>query len=238
MKLGILYSGGKDSNYALYMTSKIHEIKCLISIKSKNPHSYMFQTNGINLIKHQSLALNIPLIEFETIGKKEEELKDLKKAIQLGIKKHSIEGIVTGAIDSIYQASRIQKICKELNIWCFNPLWQKNQVEFLKDIIKNNFEVIIVSIASYPLNKSYLGKKLNNKLLDELIEMQKKYKINPAGEGGEIETFVTNSPLFKYKIKVTNSTIKEDSENSAELIINKIKLIKKENENINNRFMS
>ncbi|MFW6285815.1 MAG: diphthine--ammonia ligase [Nanoarchaeota archaeon] len=233
MKLAILYSGGKDSNYALYEASRKHKIKCLISIKSKNPYSYMFQTNGINLIKHQSLALNIPLIEFETIGKKEEELKDLKKAIKLAIQKYSIEGIVTGAINSIYQSSRIQKICKELNIWCFNPLWQKDQVEFLKDIIKNNFEVIIVSIASYPLNKNYLGRKLNNELLDELIQMQKKYKINPAGEGGEIETFVINSPLFNYKIKIINSNIEEDSENSAELIINEVKLIKK-NESINN----
>jgi asparagine synthase (glutamine-hydrolysing) len=46
MKLGILYSGGKDSNYALYLAQKHgHEITCLVSMKSENMESYMFAKN-------------------------------------------------------------------------------------------------------------------------------------------------------------------------------------------------
>jgi len=45
MKLGVLFSGGKDSTFAAWTAKKYgHEISCLISIISKNEDSYMFHT--------------------------------------------------------------------------------------------------------------------------------------------------------------------------------------------------
>ena len=224
MKLALLYSGGKDSNYALYKASKKHEIVCLISLISQNSHSYMFQSPGTKLTSYQSDALGIPLLEHTTKGEKERELEDLEDAIKKAIDEYSIEGIVTGAIDSIYQASRIQKICNKFNLWCFNPIWQKDQIEFLEELIQNNFEIVIVGIASYPFNEKYLGRKIDNKLLIELLDLQKRYKINPAGEGGEIETFVLDSPCFKKRIKITKSRKNMDSQNSGELVIDNLEM--------------
>jgi diphthamide synthase (EF-2-diphthine--ammonia ligase) len=40
-----------------------------------------------------------------------------------------------------------------------------------------------------------------------------KYKISPSGEGGEIETFVLDCPLFKRGLVVKNKII-EGSKNS------------------------
>ncbi|MCA9496241.1 MAG: diphthine--ammonia ligase [Nanoarchaeota archaeon] len=219
MKLAALYSGGKDSNFALWQASKEHTIKCLITLKSKNPDSYMFQTPGINMTKIQSECLNIPIINQATKGEKEKELTDLKKAIKKAINEYKIEGIVTGAIKSTYQASRIQKICNELNIWCINPIWQINEIEFLKQLIKNKFKVIIVAIASYPLTKTFLGKELNKELIIELEKIANKYGFNPAGEGGELETLVLDSPLFKSKINITKFNTIMDSENSGKIEI-------------------
>ena len=228
MKLGILFSGGKDSNYATYLMSKNNfDIKSLISMISKNPESYMFQTPGNNFIKYQSNCLNIPLLEYKTKGKKEEELKDLKLAIQKSIKNYQIDAIVSGAIKSIYQASRIQKICADLNIWCFNPLWQIDEKTFLKQLIEEKFVIIIIGIFSYPFTSKYLGKILTTNLYDELVELENKYQINPAGEGGELETFVIDAPNFNKKIKILESKKNMDSENSGILNIQKFKLINK-----------
>ena len=202
MKLGILFSGGKDSTYAAFIAKKYkNEISCLISIESKNPDSYMFHTPKIELTKIQSKLMNIPIISKTTQGKKEAELDDLKDAIKTAIKQHKIEGIVTGAVESIYQASRVQKICDELKIECFNPLWQRNQVDLLNELIKNKFEIIITKTAALGLDETWIGRKIDKKLIKELIELEKKYKINPAGEGGEYETLVTNCPLFKSRMK-------------------------------------
>ena len=132
MKLGVLFSGGKDSTLAAWLAKKEgYEISCLISISSKNPNSFMFHTPSISKVGVQAEVMGLPLIIRETAGEKEEELKDLELAIRDAVEKYGIEGVVTGAVGSVYQSSRIQKICKELEIECFNPLWQKNQFELL-----------------------------------------------------------------------------------------------------------
>jgi len=197
MKLASLFSGGKDSTYALYLAKKFnHKISCLITLNSKNQDSYMFHT-PIYRVDSIAKKLGLPLIKVPTAGEKEKELIDLKKAINLAIKKYKIEGVVTGAVASTYQASRIQKICSELNIYCFNPLWQKNQVELLKELIKNDFRFKIVKVAADGLDKKWIGRTLDEKSIQELIELSRKYKFNPAFEGGEAETEVVDCPLFK-----------------------------------------
>src|SRR3972149_5481817 len=205
MKLGVLFSGGKDSTFAAYLAKKNgYEISCLISIISENKESYMFHTPSIEKTEKQAKATGIPILIQKTEGKKEEELDDLKKAIEKAAKKFKIEGIVTGAVESVYQASRIQEICNELNLECFNPLWQKNQFELLEDLLKNKFSVILTGVFAYPLDEKWLGRKIDKEFIDEIKILNRKYKINPAGEGGEFETFVLDCPLFKRRLKVTD----------------------------------
>lgn len=217
MKLAVLFSGGKDSCYALYKASKEHEITCLLSVISKNPESYMFHTPNIELTKIQAKAMELPLITKTTEGEKELELNDLKLLIQTAVAKYKIEGVVTGALASVYQATRVQKICAQLGLWCFNPIWQMDQVELLNELKKNKFQTVIVGVFAYPLDDSYLGKKITKKMINKLFELSKKYKINPAGEGGELETFVTNAPMFKNKIKIKKSEI--EYENNAGILL-------------------
>ena len=84
MKCAVLFSGGKDSTYAAYLTKKYeNEISCLISIISENPESYMFHTPSIKKVKKQAEIMNLPLITQKTKGKKEEELNDLENAIKI-----------------------------------------------------------------------------------------------------------------------------------------------------------
>jgi len=127
---------------------------------------------------------------------------DLKNVIETAKKKYEIQGIVTGALESVYQASRIQKICNELKIECFNPLWKKNQIELLKELIRNKFEIIISGVAGYPLDKSWIGRNIDDKFISEVEILQKKFQINPAGEGGEFESLVLNCPMFKKRLNV------------------------------------
>ncbi|MCX6706746.1 MAG: diphthine--ammonia ligase [Candidatus Woesearchaeota archaeon] len=205
MRLGVLFSGGKDSCFALYKASKEHEIVCLMSMRSKNPDSYMFHTPNTDYITLQAESMGIPLLWGTTKGEKEIELEDLISLIKSAVKKYRIEGIVTGAIASVYQASRIQKICDNLNIKCVNPLWQKDQIGLLKELLENKFEVVITKVAAFSLDESFLGKKLDNDIIKKLYDLQSKYKINPAGEGGELETFVTYAPMFRKRIIIKKS---------------------------------
>jgi diphthine-ammonia ligase len=215
MKLGILFSGGKDSVYSSYLAKKAgHELTCLISIFSLNKESYMFHTPSISKVEKQAKVMDIPLIVYNTKGIKEAELIDLEKAIKNAIKKYKIQGIITGAIDSVYQASRIQKICDKLKIECFNPLWRKNEIEYLKELLKNKFRVIVVGVFAYPLNEKWLGREIDENFINEVEKLKEKYKIHPAGEGGEFETFVLNCPLFRKELNVKSFEDIKEGENS------------------------
>jgi ABC transporter with metal-binding/Fe-S-binding domain ATP-binding protein len=205
MRLAVLTSGGKDSNYALHLASQEHEIVCLMTLYSMNTESYMFQSLGQELVGLQAEAMNLPLVREFTQGEKEKELKDLKRLIKGAKKEHKIEGVVTGALSSVYQASRIQKICLELGVHCFNPLWLKDQEELLDDLLKAKFKVSLVGVFSYPFEEKMIGKILDKKTVQELKNMKKKYQINPAGEGGEFESIVLDAPHFKKRIVIEKS---------------------------------
>jgi diphthine-ammonia ligase len=175
----------------------------------------------------QAEAIGLPLLKAETKGIKERELKDLKKAISKAIKEFGIEGIYTGAVKSAYQSKRIGDICKELGISCHNPLWEKDEIGLLKEILENGFEVIISGVFAYPMGKEWLGRRIDEEAIDELTTFRDKYQISPAGEGGEIETTVLDTPFFKKRIEIIGSE-KDWNGNSGVFLISKARLVKKQ----------
>lgn len=167
----------------------------------------MFHTPNIDVTALQAEALGLPLVSVETEGKKEEELADLERAIAEAKSRFGIEGVVTGAVESVYQASRVQRICNKLNLWQFNPLWKTNQKQLLETLLQKDFQVIISGVFAYPLDQTWLGKQLDPKMIARLVELQGKYGISPSGEGGEIETTVLDAPMFRQKIQITDSAV-------------------------------
>lgn len=203
MKIASLYSGGKDSAYGLWWAlNQGWEVKYLVNVKSKNNESYMFHIPNVQLTSLVSKATNIPLIEVITKGEKEKELLDLKKELS----KLDIDGVISGALASEYQRSRIDHICEEIGIKSFAPLWHKKQDLILKDCAKI-FDFRIVSVAAYGLSKKWLGKRITENNINELFKIMDKYKINKAFEGGEAETFVFDAPFFNKKIEVLDYEI-------------------------------
>jgi ABC transporter with metal-binding/Fe-S-binding domain ATP-binding protein len=200
--LGVLFSGGKDSVYACRRAMETDSISCLITVVSENPDSYMFHTPNVVWAKLIAEAVGIPQLTWPTAGREEEELSDLSDAIAAAVDGYGIEGVVTGAIESVYQAARVQRICRELDLWCYNPLWQIDQLEYLRLLVSEGFEVIITGVFAYPLDESFVGARIDGPLLEKLEALRDRYAINPSGEGGEIETFVLDGPIFKKRIEI------------------------------------
>lgn len=226
MKAGVLFSGGKDSTLALIKASREHEIRCLISVIPENPESYMFHVPNVSLTKYQAEATEISIIQKFTKGEKERELNDLKNAIEEAKEKFGIEGIVTGAIKSNYQYSRIKRICDELKLELISPLWQMDEIEELKEVLKEGIKAIIVSVSAYPLTKDFLGKEIDEAVVRKFIEFREKVGFNPSGEGGEYETFVVDAPIFKKKIFIEDFDVVWEG-NSGYLRIRKVSLLDK-----------
>ncbi len=214
MKVCVLYSGGKDSNLALMKAKKYCEISCLLSIKPESDESEIFHYPNAKLTELQAKALEIPIITVNSTNDEKSSINSLKEGL-IQAKEMGIEGVVTGAIRSTYQATRFQKICKELDLWCFNPLWLRDEISILKEILENNFKVMFVRVAG--LSEKFLGKIIDEKIVKE-IEKIKSY-INPAGEGGEYETFVLYMPEFKKEIEIKKFEVVRNNEYDSTLII-------------------
>jgi len=207
MRVGVLFSGGKDSCLVLHKSKSFHDVVCLISLISENQESYMFHVPNIEMTGKQAEAIGLPLVQRKTEGKKEKELEDLKKALGTAKADFDLEGIVTGAVKSIYQSTRVQRICKQLGLWCFNPLWLKDEIELLNEVVKNKYEVIISGVFAFPLDEKFLGRNLDNDMIHKLERLKEEYGLSPAGEGGEIETTVTDAPFFKKKIEILDHDV-------------------------------
>ncbi|MBD3249239.1 diphthine--ammonia ligase [Candidatus Woesearchaeota archaeon] len=225
VKLGALVSSGKDSIYAMHvMMRQNYKINCMISLFSSNPDSYMFHTPAVDLVNLQAESIGLPLLQFKTEGKKEDELEDLKKALLKAKEEYCIEGIVTGALFSNYQRERIEKVADSLGLKIFAPLWHINQETEMREIIDNGFKFIIVKVMADGLDKSWLGRVITDEDVDRLVELDSKMGFNVAGEGGEYETLMIDGPIFNKKIKIVESSTEEESSIVAELKIERAEL--------------
>jgi len=206
MRLGVLCSGGKDSLFSCGMAMEREELACLITVYSENEESYLFHTPNVRLVRFQAEAMEVPLVETGTAGRKEEELCDLGRALDIARVQYGIEGVVTGAILSVYQAARIQRLCQELSLWCFNPLWHTDQEAYLQALCDQGYDVLVSGVFSAPFDESWLGRKIDARALAELKQYAAQYRITLTGEGGEYETFVADAPFFARRIEVVSAT--------------------------------
>lgn len=223
VKVAALFSGGKDSTYALYLAEQRGwDVTYLVSIIPEE-HSMMFHYPNIELSWLLSHALGVPLVIRRSKEGEDEELKALKNALK-SIK--NIEGVVTGAVASDYQWSRINGVCEELGLKTFSPLWRKSSEMLLRDMLSAGLDVMFVGVYAEGFDTSWLGKKLNLETLDELLRLSEKHRINPSGEGGEFETLVLDAPNFKKKLVVDESRV-DWRKDSGAFMIEKARLIDK-----------
>ncbi len=200
-KAAVLFSGGKDSCLALHLAlQKGCDIKYLLSVIPENFDSFMFHKPDLKLLKKQAEMLGIKLLTYKTLGEKEKELKDLRLLIEK-VKKE-VEVIVVGGIASSYQGKRIKKICSELNLKFYAPLWDYKGEDVWDLLLKRKFKVILTKITCEGLEKDWLGKVVDKEKLKRLKELSKKYKFRIDFEGGEAESAVLYMPEFKKEIKI------------------------------------
>ncbi len=217
-----LYSGGKDSTLALHKAVDMGiVVDLLITMLPKRGDSYMFHYPNLQFTKLQAEALGIRQVFAETSGEKEKELEDLEMAL----KENGVDALVTGATSSRYQFDRIGRIADKLGIDNIAPLWRIEPLEELREIA-SKFDAIITSVSAEGLDETFLGKRIDDLMVDRLMEASKKYKINPVFEGGEAESFVLDAPLFRKRIEIASAR-KEWNGVRGTYIIESAKLLEK-----------
>lgn len=202
MRVAVLASGGKDSTLALHHVLKEgYEVAYLAVMIPRREDSWMFHYLNIHLMDLYSEAVGISVVKHETSGVKDEEVEDLKHLIE----SLDVKGIVSGAIASNYQKNKIDDICRQLELVSITPLWHKDPLEILKEMMRLEFNVIITGVFAHGLDDRWLGRKIDPATADELVKVNRQYGVSIVGEGGEYETLVLDAPFFKKRIKIVKA---------------------------------
>lgn len=199
MRVAALVTSGKDSALALYQAIKRgYEVVYLVTVIPQRPDSWMFHSPNIHLTDLFAESVGIPLVKTETAGVKEAEVEDLKKVLAT----LDIDAVVSGAISSEYQKKRIDNVCRELGLKSIAPLWHQNPRKLLDELVKLKIETIIVGVYAHGFTPDWLGRKIDQATISDLVELNKKYQVSLVGEGGEYETLVLDAPFFNKKIQL------------------------------------
>lgn len=217
MKRAGLFSGGKDSTWAVWKAVQAgDELVTLVSFISENPDSYMFHHVNIRLTELLAETMQVPLILVPTQGKKEAELADIEDVLNdLG---PGIEGVTAGALASEYQKSRVEAICDRLGLDVLAPAWQQDPREYWEELLKAGFRVIITKVACDGLGKEWLGREVTREALEELTALAERHRFHLAFEGGEAETLVIDCPLFKKRVEIDDAQVQWNGETGSYLI--------------------
>ena len=207
MKIASLFSGGKDSVFAIHeVQNQGHNVVCLLSIFPKSDESHLLHHPNMKWTKLQSESMKIPqLFVSSDSDDVTVELSLLKVMLQKAKKQYGVKGVVHGGIQSNFQKDNFETLCSELGLILFAPLWGTDPEKYMNNLLDANFDFIMTTVSSGGLDDSWLGKLISRSDVDVLCDLSKKFGFNLNFEGGESETFVINCPLFTNPIKIVQS---------------------------------
>ena len=207
MKLASLFSGGKDSTYAIYKARQEgHDIECLVSLFPKSEESHLLHYPNMAITSVQAKAMKIPQISALTeTSDPNAELNELQNLLEKAKKNFGIDGIVHGGLFSDYQRIRFEKIGNNLDLKIVSPLWHIDQKNYMRELLESKFKFVITSVTSAGLDQTWLGKEITMQDVEQLEKLSVKYGFNLAFEGGEAETFVIDCPLFYSPVRILHA---------------------------------
>jgi len=221
MRLCALYSGGKDSTYAMYLLhQKGYEFSALISVVPESTYPMLFHSPAMEFAELFGEALGIEqqiIRRLDSMG--EEEM--LYDAVRTAYARKA-DGLVTGAILSDYQHARMDAACSAYGLRCFSPLWRKSPSVILRDIVDAGIEAVITSVSAEGLGEGMVGRRLDMDVVEELLRLHEEYGLNTAGEGGEYETLVLDSPMHRKKLAIEEWDLKKEGM-ACRMVIGKMK---------------
>ncbi|WP_435186173.1 diphthine--ammonia ligase [Halobellus sp. EA9] len=217
-----LFSGGKDSSWALYRALEAGlDVARLLTVHPGDD-SYMYHVPETRLAGLAAESIGIELVEVEpddlgaadaddASAQGDREVEPLEAALDAlrSDLDGGLAGVTAGAVESEYQTCRIEAMCDRLGIDLFAPLWQRDPRELGEEMLAAGFEITIVQVAAGGLDESWLGRTLDADALDELAELNDAYGVHVLGEGGEFETLVTDGPHMDRPIELEYETVWE-----------------------------
>ena len=192
------WSSGKDSALALYkvLQNSEFEITCLLTSISQEFQRISMHGVRVELLEQQAKSLGIPLEimqipEMPTMEAYENVMNEtLTKLKNKGVT-HSIFGDILLEDLRKYREDQLAKIGFE----AIFPLWQIPTTDLIQEFIALGFKTIVVCVNERFLDKSFVGRIIDQDFINDLPE-----NVDLCGENGEFHTFTFDGPIFSKPI--------------------------------------
>jgi diphthine-ammonia ligase len=193
-----LVSGGKDSIYSAYLAdTQGMNVDELVVLKPADPDSMMFHTPNLSMVALQAQAWGKMTRTIDVRGTSEADEEAAVRDALAGAQ----GPVVTGAIASAYQWSRLQSVTFSLGRPLYAPLWGKDPGRVVREEIAAGLNIQLVHLAAEPLTPELLGRRLDLDLVREIERRGRELRpVHVAGEGGEYETLVTDLPDWTSRL--------------------------------------
>jgi diphthine-ammonia ligase len=194
-KAAISWSGGKDSCAALARARASFDVVAMVT---------MFDEAAARSRSH-GLRPEVLAAQAERLGVRPvtgrctwETYTDEYSAALAALEAEGITHVIFG--DILFEEHRrwAEDICSPHGITAVEPLWGSSTDALFEEWIASGAEAIIVTARAEFLDQTWLGRRLERKLLPEFARLG----VDPCGERGEYHTVVTNTPLFDRPLQL------------------------------------
>lgn len=192
------WSGGKDSALALHllMQNPQYQVEKLVTNITKSSQRVTMHGVHLQLITQQALAMALPLqtvlLPFEP------GTTAYEKATNAALSQLANEGYTHGVFGDIFLEDLREYRVKQLarfGMEAVFPLWQMDSNMVVQTLVQNGFKTITVCVDGLKLDKSFLGRVIDENFINTLPA-----GVDPCGENGEYHTFVFDGPLYKQPV--------------------------------------
>ena len=226
MKVAIMYSGGKDSNYALYEAQqKGWDVRYLLSVKPTRTDCYLYH---FATVEHTPLLAEMAGIKHVLVtcdvADPRAEADIAKNAI---LSQEKVDAVILGGVGlQETQIRSIREALKDSGIEVFPSHAELTEEESLRNMLHLGFRFLISQYATDGIGQDWLGKELTKENFEQFKAQSLKYGFNLLGEGGYYDTLVIGSPCFNGKeLQVLQSQKVQEAPYAGHLIITEAKIV-------------
>ncbi|SEH27056.1 diphthine--ammonia ligase [Chryseobacterium culicis] len=193
------WSSGKDSALALYQTLQENRYEVAVLLTSINQEFQRISMHGVSvsLLEKQAESLGIPLIKMEL--PKEPSMEEYRQMMSKTMTDVQAQGITHSIFGDIFledlRKYREDQL-KAVGMEAVFPLWKRNTSQLIQEFLALGFKTIVTCVNGSYLDKSFAGRIIDQKFIDDLPE-----NVDPCGENGEFHTFTFDGPIFKKPVQ-------------------------------------
>lgn len=206
MRVLALLSGGKDSVSAVDVARQHGwDVAAALTLRPAEDDAWMFHTPNLAVVRGVAECLGLPLAEAPVRSGQAEEVEDLEAAVKDSHDRYGLQGIVSGALASEYQRTRLDRVGHRLGLKSFAPLWHKEPRGYLDGLLASGWDVRFSRTAADGVPPSWAGQRLDAAKVEAMAGHRARPHV--AGEGGEYETLVLDCPAYSRRLVVDRAHV-------------------------------